>query len=241
LGPRLLAGRPWLKPAELVRLAGVDAAGAEGIARELVSAGEAVGLAGWLVSAGALEETRRRAAEAVADHHRRHPLEPGLEITLLAPGLRLDPAQVKAALEGVAGLVVEQGRVRSATHQARVSEEPEALRVLEALGKDPFAPPGPSELGARPEIVRGLVREGLLVDVEGLVFTAEAVEQAREIVRRGLAEHGSLTVAQARDLLGSSRKYVLALLARMDSEGVTRRRGDERFPGPKAEGASRSG
>jgi Elongation factor SelB, winged helix. len=74
------------------------------------------------------------------------------------------------------------------------------------------------------------------VDVEGLVFTAEALARVREVVRRGLAEHGSLTVAQARDLLGSSRKYVLALLARMDAEGVTRRRGDERFPGPKLGG-----
>jgi selenocysteine-specific elongation factor len=40
-------------------------------------------------------------------------------------------------------------------------------------------------------------------------------------------------VAQARDLLGSSRKYVLAILAHFDAEGVTRRRGDERLPGPR--------
>jgi selenocysteine-specific elongation factor len=42
-----------------------------------------------------------------------------------------------------------------------------------------------------------------------------------------------LTVSQARDLLGSSRKYVLAVLAHFDAEGVTRRRGDERVPGPR--------
>jgi selenocysteine-specific elongation factor len=60
------------------------------------------------------------------------------------------------------------------------------------------------------------------------------MEKARQIVRQGLERHGSLTVSQARDLLGSSRKYVLALLARFDAEGVTRRRGDERFPGPRS-------
>jgi selenocysteine-specific elongation factor len=233
LGSRLLAGRPWLKVAEVVRLAGVDPAGAEQLAKDLVGSGEALPVGEWLVATTALEETRRRAAEAVADHHRRQPLEPGLELSVLAPGLGLDPARARAALEGAPGLVVEQGRVRSASHQARVSEEPEARRVLAALGAEPFAPPTPAELGARPEIVRGLMREGLLVDVEGLVFTAEALERARDVVRHGLAEHGSLTVAQARDLLGSSRKYVLALLARMDAEGITRRRGDERFPGPK--------
>jgi selenocysteine-specific elongation factor len=220
-----------------VPLAGVDPAGAERMAKELIASGEAVTLGEWLVAAPALDEVRRHAAESVADHHRRRPLEPGLELTLLGPALGLDPAQVRLALDGAPGLVVESGRVRSATHRARVSEEPEARRVLAALSAEPFAPPSPAEVGARPEIVRGLVREGLLVDVEGVVFTAEALEQARAVVRRGLAEHGSLTVAQARDLLGSSRKYVLALLARMDSEGVTRRRGDERFPGPKLGGA----
>ncbi|MGH9283161.1 MAG: SelB C-terminal domain-containing protein, partial [Acidimicrobiales bacterium] len=237
-GPRLLAGRPWLRAGELVALAGVDPSGAERLAKELVASGDAVPVGEWLVATAALEETRRRVAEMVAEHHRRHPLEPGLELTLLAPGLGLDPPRVRAALEGAPGLVVEQGRVRAATHRARVSEDPEARRVLAALGAEPFAPPTPAELGARPEIVRGLVREGLLVDVEGLVFTAAALEQARDVVRRGLAEHGSLTVAQARDLLGSSRKYVLALLARMDADGVTRRRGDERFAGPRSgEGA----
>ena len=233
LGSRLLAGRPWLKPAELVRLAGVDPAGAAGLAQDLVGSGEALPVGEWLVATSALEEARRRTAEAVTDHHRRQPLEPGLELGVLAPGLGLDPARLRAALDGAPGLVVEQGRVRSAAHRTRVSEDPEARRVLAALGAEPFAPPSPAELGARPEIVRGLVREGLLVDVEGLVFTAEALERARETVRRGLTEHGSLTVAQARDLLGSSRKYVLALLARMDAEGITRRRGDERFPGPR--------
>ena len=35
-----------------------------------------------------------------------------------------------------------------------------------------------------------------------------------------------------RDLLGSTRKYVLPILNQLDAEGVTRRRGDDRIPGP---------
>jgi selenocysteine-specific elongation factor len=41
-----------------------------------------------------------------------------------------------------------------------------------------------------------------------------------------------VTVADVRDLLGSTRKYVLPILNRLDAEGVTRRRGDDRIPGP---------
>ncbi len=111
--------------------------------------------------------------------------------------------------------------------------EPEAQRLLAALDAVPFSPPAPAEVGGSPEIVRGLLREGLLVDLDGTIFTAAAVEKARQVVREGFERHGSLTVSQARDLLGSSRKYVLAILAHFDAEGVTRRRGDERFPGPR--------
>jgi selenocysteine-specific elongation factor len=114
-----------------------------------------------------------------------------------------------------------------------VAGEPEAQRLLAALDAVPFSPPAPAEVGGSPEIVRGLLREGLLVDLEGTIFTATAVDKARHVVREGLERHGSLTVSQARDLLGSSRKYVLAILAHFDAEGVTRRRGDERFPGPR--------
>ena len=45
---------------------------------------------------------------------------------------------------------------------------------------------------------------------------------------------GSLSVADIRNLLGSTRKYVLPIVNRMDAEGVTRRRGDLRLPGPRA-------
>ena len=47
-----------------------------------------------------------------------------------------------------------------------------------------------------------------------------------------LAERGSLTIADARDVLGSTRKYVVPLMTYLDREGVTRRRGDDRIPGP---------
>ena len=41
-----------------------------------------------------------------------------------------------------------------------------------------------------------------------------------------------MTVGDARDRFGSSRKYVVPLLEHFDREGVTRRRGDVRIAGP---------
>ena len=232
-GRRILAGRPWLRPADIAPLAGVGPDEAKHLTEELVRSGAARPAGEHLVATETLDELRRRALELVADHHKRQPLEPGFDLPALAAALGLDAARARAALEGTEGLVVEQGRARLASHRGRVAGEPEAQRLVAALDAVPFSPPAPAEVGGSPEIVRGLLREGLLVDLDGTIFTAAALEKARQVVREGFERHGSLTVSQARDLLGSSRKYVLAILAHFDAEGVTRRRGDERFPGPR--------
>jgi len=44
-------------------------------------------------------------------------------------------------------------------------------------------------------------------------------------------EHGKMTVAEARDVLETSRKYILPLLEHMDALRMTHRLGDERTPG----------
>ena len=233
IGPRILAGRPWLRTTEIGPLAGVGPSEARRLAEELEASGTARRAGEHLVAAEVLTEARRRAVELVGEYHRAQPLEPGLDFPALASALGLDAPRARAALDGTEGLVIEQGRARLASHRGRVADEPEARRLLAALDAVPFSPPPPAEVGGSPEIVRGLVREGLLLDLDGMVFTSAAVDQARRVVREGLERHGSLTVSQARDLLGSSRKYVLAILAHFDAEGVTRRRGDERFPGPR--------
>jgi len=53
-------------------------------------------------------------------------------------------------------------------------------------------------------------------------------------VREDLAlrERGMLTIADVRDLLGSTRKFVVPIVGWLDRQGVTRRRGDERIAGP---------
>jgi selenocysteine-specific elongation factor len=82
--------------------------------------------------------------------------------------------------------------------------------------------------------VRALVRAGVAVDADGVVFSARAYADARRRIIDALQDRGALTVSDVRALLGSTRKYVVPLLTHLDAEGVTRRRGDERIAGPRA-------
>jgi selenocysteine-specific elongation factor len=55
---------------------------------------------------------------------------------------------------------------------------------------------------------------------------ALAVVQAR--LTAVIQREGSITLARARDELGTSRKYAQAYLEHLDAEHITLRRGDER-------------
>jgi selenocysteine-specific elongation factor len=49
-----------------------------------------------------------------------------------------------------------------------------------------------------------------------------------EKVRQAIGQKGQVTLAEVRDLLGTSRKYVQALLEHLDAAGVTVRVGEAR-------------
>jgi selenocysteine-specific elongation factor len=232
LGERLLAAAPWCTTIELGRDGGLGATEAADLAAQLVGAGTAVQVGPWVVDAAALGALRLAARTRVAEHHRLRPRDPGVEVTRLAETLPVRGAQLRAALEDDPDLVVERGVVRHATHARQIAGTPEARDLVATLAATPFGPPSPADLGVDPDLVRALVREGALVDLDGVVFTAEALEVARRAVVGALATRQHLSVAEVRDTLGSTRKYVLPICGWLDRQGITRRRGDDRIAGP---------
>jgi selenocysteine-specific elongation factor len=74
-----------------------------------------------------------------------------------------------------------------------------------------------------------LEREGRLVRLgDGYAIGAEAFARARELLVEECERSGRIALARFRDLLGTGRKQAQLLLERFDSDGVTRRVGDER-------------
>lgn len=232
LGARLMRRHHWIARADLPRVAGIPDAAVAGFATTLVDDGLAEAVDDWLVEPATRARLRDETRTRVDAFHRAKPNDPGLELGALAHTLREDPARLRAALADTAGLVVERGVVRDERHVGAVAGTPDAVALVDAFAASPFAPPTPSECGAPLALVRACVKEGLLVDVDGTVFAASALESARARVVALLAERGTITVADVRDALGSSRKFTLPIVNWLDRNGVTRRRGDDRIPGP---------
>ena len=234
LEQRLLAGHQWLAVDTLGPRAGLGTTEAAALADDLVRSGAAVRVGRWLVDGDTVATLRTAAAAEVRAHHERAPLEPGVELGALATELRVDVDRLRAALADDGELVVERGYVRDAARRSRAADSAEARALLDALEAAAFSPPEPASVGANPALVRSLTREGAVVDLDGIVFASGAVEEARRRVQAALRDCGTVTVADVRDLLESTRKYVMPILNHLDAEGVTRRRGDERIPGPAA-------
>jgi selenocysteine-specific elongation factor len=137
--------------------------------------------------------------------------------------------RTRALLAELGGVEIQGGRARRA---GAAGPDLAGHPYLERLRREPFAPPPPDGV-ARAEL-RALVTAGLVVDCDGVLFAATAVAAASERIATLLAEAPEgVTVAGVRDALGTSRKYLLPLLAHLDATGVTRRRGDVRVAGPR--------
>jgi selenocysteine-specific elongation factor len=192
----------------------------------------------WLFAPEAWAALGVRAGEELGRYHVAHPLRQGMPREELKSRLRLQPAAFTAVLAGLAedGVVVErEGVVALPGHRVELdtTADEKAARLLELLGREPFAPPSLAEAlresGAAPEVVRALAERGDLVRLsDDVAFTRAAYDQALELTRAIVAEEGSVTVARLRDRMGASRRPVLAFLEFLDSQRVTRRVGDER-------------
>jgi selenocysteine-specific elongation factor len=104
--------------------------------------------------------------------------------------------------------------------------------VVAALRAQPFAPPAIEELRllfGDPELFQYYLQQESLVKVgEEFYFLQEAVDQAWQLLQEYLIRNGTVTVAEARDMLGTSRRYCLPLLEFFDQSRMTRRLGDKR-------------
>ncbi len=172
----------------------------------------------WVISPAARQAAEARLRDAVEGSG---PL--GLDTALL-------DERERAALSLLEGVSVEAGRARPTGH----SDPFENHRFVSALEESPFIPPDPESEGVDRSEIRELVKRGSIVEQDGVCFAASAVQEARAVLAEMLrAQPEGVTVAEVRERLGTTRKYALPLLAWLDGNGHTRRRGDVRIAGPR--------
>ncbi len=208
--------------------------------------------AGYITSARltALIETAR---SLVAEHAKRSPLDRGLALATMRQRLEASGPEVaeeairRAASPSAAArgepIVIEGDVARPATLPSSPRES-SAAGVIEAAihALREAAQKGVSEfqmkeaIGVSPKetkaVLAKLVRDGVAAHTGELWFHRPKVDELRAKITEHIKREGRLTIAAFKEMSGLGRKQVIVLLELFDREGVTRREGDDRLPGP---------
>ena len=199
----------------------------------LVSLGEFGGDADAVVySAQGWGILKSKVASALQLYHTQHPLRHGVPAQEIRSRLNLSQPVYQRALARLVEeqiVVDERQSLRLPDHEITLTPkmEEEASAYLNSLQKDPYSPP--SDQRVSPELLGVLIDQGKVVRVtDGVIFDASAYREMTERIVQHLKDQGNITVAEARTMFNTSRKYILPLLEHMDQQQITRRTGDER-------------
>ena len=187
-----------------------------------------------LYSQPAFDELAARARAILERHHAEKPLEKGLDKEALRAELRLGAQALADLLERAAFTEEQDALVRLKDHRVTLSPAQEKARteVMSRIEAS-FSPPPAKELGADPELIRSLVQSGELVKIGDFFLSAAQASELRTKVRDRIQRAGPQTVAEIRDLLGTTRRYAVPICEWLDATGATKRQGDVRALGPK--------
>jgi len=170
----------------------------------------------WVVTAGAVDALRASVLERVSAAG---PL--GLDIA------SLDDRE-RAVLATIDTVEIDNGRAREAEVRDPLADHP----FVAALLAGRFTPPDATNVDKTE--LRLLIRSARVVERDGIYFHPQTIDDAAHAAAALLAENpDGFTVAQFRDVTGSTRKHALPLAAELDARGITRRREDLRIGGPR--------
>ena len=211
----------------------------------LVAAGTVVRAGrGRLFDPEGWQRLRKRAVDAVHGLHRKDPAVPHLSLAAVrAAAGRVEPAALDAALDELVRVGdlrrTAEGAVAWKTHNAEMatSDRERCDRILAELVARKGTPPEEGELGGLVNLPPPPLRR-LLALLEArkevfragpLWFHARWVEEAKAgLVELASRTGGSFTASEARERLGTTRKFIIPLLEALDDRGFTRRNGDRR-------------
>jgi selenocysteine-specific elongation factor len=191
-----------------------------------------------------MKRIREQTGELLDDFHKRSPTLPGAPLAEIVEALSIPEETLDHLLPQLesSGIVRDGPYLRRSSHKAALTTGQSGLakQWRARFAKRPFAGPTRAELIDQSTDTRSalefMLNSGELTELrDGILLRTEDLQRAARLIVQAIAKEGGITVGRVRDLLGTTRKYVVPVLDRLDRLGYTRREGDERLRGPRAD------
>ena len=213
---------------------------------ELTSAGKVLQpLPGRYLAASVFDAIWDSCRGLLEQYHRQNPLHAGMKVAELRQKLLKNTDQ--AVADAILAALAREGKIKAvadryalADFAVHLTKRQSAIRekLLQTYRKAGLEVPGldeviasfpPAEQGDCRQVVESLVSGGGLVMLTPqLCLHSQVYAQVGDKTRDFMAEHQELTLAEFRDLLGTSRKYALAVLEYYDKNKILKKDGDVR-------------
>lgn len=215
-----------------------DTPAIEGSIRILLDDGRLIKLDNRLLHIDVYRNITSAILNTVRDSHKKNPLIPGIQKEELRTQLKVPREIWGALLSAIKDIAAEKDIVHLRDFRAASTDESLiSSGIISVLEKARFQPPSKEEVSEAlnvpiktvTDMLKLLSKEGRLVRInDSMYITASVHTEMLGILRSFYAGHPSMTVAEFRDLLGTSRKYALPFLEYLDSNKMTLRVGDVR-------------
>ncbi|MFT4716297.1 MAG: selenocysteine-specific elongation factor [Paracoccaceae bacterium] len=200
----------------------------------------------WICNLSRVDELVNSIINALSEYHLLHPLSMGQSLDIIRQKLApsADTALFQALVDQAAnaGTLLQQAHILSLPGHRPMPSKDEELRIaaiMARLNAEPFSPQNfDTDDEVNQVLISYLERQGMIVRIgTDILFAASAFRSADEILEQHFSTNETITAAQYRDLLATSRKFALGLLESFDRTGRTIRLGDIRKRGnPPATG-----
>lgn len=192
-----------------------------------------------------LEDLEQKVKIVLNDFHKKNPLKKGMSKEELRSKV-LQSTKQKICDELFGYLVsnrvikINEQSVSLWDFKVKLSDEQEKIRklIMNIYHENKYNPPKYKDLvimlklqdKSVAPVFNSLISDGELIKVDqDTVFSSEAIKEAKDMLVNFIKENKSIQLGEFRDLLGTSRKYAMAILDYFDQNKITKRVEDKRI------------
>ncbi len=186
------------------------------------------------------EDIRDKLTASVEDYHKKFRLKKGMSKAELFSKFKINQKELAAIIDLLINnkiLKIQDNFI--SLYDFEVKYDAKQLKEKEYIEKtllnSKFTPPNIKELTknskAVSELLSSMAGDTVIILNEDIAIHMKVFEEAKNKVLKHFEKNSKMTLAEFRDMTGSSRKYALPLLEYMDKQGITKRVEDYRVLG----------
>ncbi|MBN2794922.1 MAG: selenocysteine-specific translation elongation factor [Clostridia bacterium] len=190
---------------------------------------------------GFIIEKSEELIKMVNAYHEKYPMRLGLlkeEVrTKVFPDLK--PKVFDEVLQLFTDVIRVEGKYMSyKDFEIIYTSEQQALihQIMDHLDKEAFKPTSMPELLEAykqkhiRDLINNLVDTNQLVKINDQIYLTQMMyEKAKDLLKNEFTEKGQLSLGECKDILDTSRKYIVPIMEHFDNRGFTKRVGDQRM------------